>query len=475
MINYEPELQFAYDSLNPYADLINVYNATGNKIYYCPICSGKVKLWNGQDPNRKYLKQRCFHHIDGMCSQESRIHFAYKTWLLEENSQFKVGEDLYKVKSVKLEQTLKTTYGNYKPDIIVDTVEGKQFYVEIADTNKKTDEYILKWDELGNDVIEIDVNEQLSSISTNDIPAFNLIYSANNGQCFIKKYIRQDYDEIFTERKLYWKRQDLLNYKIKWEKLDWFWLILQEYYSGKKTIEDVCNSFEEINFEDQKFICSRFKSGKHKQIKYELERHYSDEEELNKVHLQHISNIIRELNREFGYSTTSYEPYLYRQGRCITFKTDYRSANYYFYIEDNTSEKDVYEYFHDRMKNYYEENKKRIIKQQQEELERKNKLKAITTTCESIFKELEKNINGCKNRLWKMSFKYSDVCNAYWVKLRLAKYWEGTAYLPLGDIETNINNNSLKEYIFSKTQREMNNMLEDALIGKWTVRLMEEK
>ena len=87
---YEPELMYALDSLSEYSDWKNVYNVSGDDILYCPICLGRVKLWNGQDPNKTYKKQRCFHHIDGACTQESRIHFAYKTWLLEKGSKFKV-------------------------------------------------------------------------------------------------------------------------------------------------------------------------------------------------------------------------------------------------------------------------------------------------------------------------------------------------------------------------------------------------
>lgn len=497
MVTYEPELMFAYDSKNEYADLKNVYNVTGDDICYCPICLGRVKLWNGQDPNRTYLKQRCFHHIDGMCSQESRIHFAHKTWLLEKNSKFKVGDDLYEVKSVKLEQTLKTAYGNYRPDIIVETVNDKTFYIEIADTNKKTDEYVLKWDELGNDVIEIDVNEQLSFITAKDIPVFNLIYSSDIGQCLIKRYIRQDYDEIFTERKLYWKRKDLLNYKIKWERLDWFWLILQEYYAGRKTVEDVYNSFESIEFEDQKFICSRFKSRKHKQIKYELESHYSDLKELEKVHLQHISNVIRELNKEFGFSTTSSMPYLHRNGNYVIFEKSY-GHSYSLRLKEDMDETYVYNYFHDYMKDYYEERTERILKRQREEAERKEKIKQQELQNESkmnefrnkyefFLKDLYDKINNCTNGLWEMSY---TVCKsllyqkpACEIKLKLAKYWSGEITFVLDGIDfytQKFEFETTEDYMMFTIKYEMNHMWNEALVGKslyrrGEVRLLEVK
>ena len=91
----------------------NVYNVSGDDVCYCPICLGKVKLWNGQDPNKIYKKQRCFHHIDGTCSQESQVHFAYKNWLLEKGSRFKVNDKLYEVESAVVEKTIHTSFGDY--------------------------------------------------------------------------------------------------------------------------------------------------------------------------------------------------------------------------------------------------------------------------------------------------------------------------------------------------------------------------
>ena len=205
MVNYEPELMYALDSKSEYADWKNVYNVSGSDVLYCPICLGRVKLWNGQDPNKTYQKQRCFHHIDGMCSQESRIHFAYKTWLLEKGSKFKVGETIYEVVNSEIEKTLHTKFGDYRPDIVVKTTDNHMFYIEIANSNKKNEDYILKWDELGCDVLELNVNDQLGIVSANTMPVFKLIYSSTTGECYIKHYVRQDYDEFVTERKIYWK------------------------------------------------------------------------------------------------------------------------------------------------------------------------------------------------------------------------------------------------------------------------------
>lgn len=46
MVNYEPELMYELDSKSEYADWKNVYNVSGSDVLYCPICLGRVKLWN---------------------------------------------------------------------------------------------------------------------------------------------------------------------------------------------------------------------------------------------------------------------------------------------------------------------------------------------------------------------------------------------------------------------------------------------
>ena len=261
-MNYEPELLFALDSLDEFSDWKNVYNVTGDDVCYCPICSGRVKLWNGQNKEKRYQKQRCFHHIDGMCSQESRIHFAYKTWLLDPDSMFKVDDQLHTAKHVYLEKTHQTSFGDYTPDITIETTDGKTFYIEVADTNHKTDDYICKWDELGNDVIEIDVNDQLSCVVSSDTPIFKLIYSACDGQCYIKKYVSKEYDNFISERKQALKRQDLINLKIRWEKQDWFWKDMQDFIKDRSpSSEDkLFISFGSLMYDDQVWIYEKIRN-----------------------------------------------------------------------------------------------------------------------------------------------------------------------------------------------------------------------
>ncbi|WP_099467768.1 hypothetical protein [Konateibacter massiliensis] len=155
----------------------------------------------------------------------------------------------YEVEDVSTEKTLHTSFGDYRPDIIVTTVSGKIFYFEIRTTNRKTEQYIPKWDELGNDVVEVDTRYFINQKCKNDISVFNLIYS--DGDCFIKTYTRNDYDSTIALRKIEWKRQDKLNYKIQWERLDWFWNAIQKYKNGENTDENVLAYFDKLDYSDK--------------------------------------------------------------------------------------------------------------------------------------------------------------------------------------------------------------------------------
>lgn len=420
---YEPELIYALDSKDEYADWRSVYNTKADDIFYCPICLGRVKLWNGQDKNKLYKKQKCFHHIDGMCSQESRIHFAYKHWLLETGSKFKVADNVYEVKESFIEQTLKTKFGNYCPDIIVTTIDNKTFYVEIANTNKKTEEYITKWDELGNDVIEININEQLVATMISKVPEFKMIYSSTTGECYITHLKRNEYVDLIAERKNFWKRENLLEYKIQWERLDWFWHYLQLFYNDRMVLNDLINSFKELNSKDQVFICKRLR-GKHLFLKNELEKHYRNIADINKARVRRIDSIIRKVNKDFKFNISN-NIHLYRRGNTIFMEVFYMTMdNYTMEINEDINENKLYDYFYFLMKNVYNEH----ILLREKENECEDDFKLVLDKIERFLKIIEKKFKRCENKLWKIDIYFSDTTiNSYdylCISIKLANYWK---------------------------------------------------
>lgn len=243
-----PQLIVGLDSLDNSANYIHIADVKENTNYYCPCCKGLIKP-RAYKKDIDYQVQPHFYHETGGCSDESYIHYICKNWLFDKGCKFIVNSITYEVTDIQVEKTLHTSFGDYRPDIIVTTTIGKVFYFEIKTTNKKTELYAPKWDELGNDVVEVDTRYFINQKYQNDIPEFNLIYS--DGVCFIKSYSRTDYEETIAKRKLEWKRQDKLNYKIQWERLDWFWIEMQKYIVGENTSENILESFNKLDYSDK--------------------------------------------------------------------------------------------------------------------------------------------------------------------------------------------------------------------------------
>lgn len=242
-----PQLAVGLDSLDDSANYIFILDAQEGKDYYCPCCKGLIKP-RAYKRDINYQVQPHFYHVNGGCSEETYVHYICKTWLFEKGCKFIVSSKTYEVKNVEIEKTLHTSFGDYRPDIIITTTSDKVFYFEIKVTNKKTDFYQPKWDELGNDVVEVDTRYFINQKFKNNIPEFGLIYS--DGECFIKSYSRTDYEEVIAKRKAEWKRQDKINYKIQWERLDWFWKYLHEYKVDKTILPNLIKAFNKLSLED---------------------------------------------------------------------------------------------------------------------------------------------------------------------------------------------------------------------------------
>lgn len=460
-----PQLIVALDSLNDDANYVHILDAKENANYYCPCCKGIVKP-RAYKKDKNYQVQSHYYHEIGGCNEETFVHYICKTWLFEKGCKFIVNNVQYEVENIDIEKTLHTSFGDYKPDIIVTTTVGKIFYFEIKTTNKKTELYAPKWDELGNDVVEVDTRYFINQKYKNDIPVFNLIYS--DGECFIKSYSRNDYEDIIAKRKLEWKRQDKLNYKIQWERLDWFWEYLQGYYADKCDIETLCKQFSKLDFSDQKFICSKLNIKKHRELKYELENYYNDKNELEIVRLNHISQMIKKLNTEFGYNSLNG---LFRKNKHVIF-----NDNSYWYnrshleIKDDTTKSDIYNYFHPIMDKYYKEYtlpRREKLKERQIEIDKQLKYSSINI--DPVLNNIIDKINNCKNGLWKCSYKVCDYSLPihYEISIVLCNHWRKYLSFDFSDEE------NIKEYIMNKIYSAMIDIKKIAEIGDCNYRLME--
>lgn len=259
--------------------------------------------------------QQHFYHTDGGCSEETFVHYICKTWLFEKGCRFIVCDIEYEVKNIEVEKTLHTSFGDYRPDIIVTSTIGKIFYFEIRTTNKKTEHFIPKWDELGNDVVEVDTRYFINQKYNHTIPEFNLIYS--NGKCYIKAYSHKDYQDTIARRKLEWKRQDKINYKIQWERLDWFWEALCDYKAENIDETAVIEYFSQLDYEDKVWCYQAIKNKTCIQLKdvfkeninqhfFDMLKSYEEKYSNIKIVANHVSPLIYMVNCRYEFQYLDY-------------------------------------------------------------------------------------------------------------------------------------------------------------------------
>lgn len=244
-----PQLIVALDKEDNY---IHVRDAKENVEYFCPCCRNSVKP-RAFKTEIEYQVQPHFYHVCGSCDEESRVHWIYKNWLFKEGSQFYVGKELYTVWSVEIEKSYDTSFGKYRPDLTVNTECGKVIFFEINFTSaKREDDYFAKWDELNIDVIEVNIKKLMNEDYDCKIPTFSLVYS--DGECFKQSYLKRDEYSTIANIKREWKRQEKIDYKIMWQRLDWFWLKVQDFKHNDCEITDLTNGFRRLDMKDKE-VC----------------------------------------------------------------------------------------------------------------------------------------------------------------------------------------------------------------------------
>lgn len=238
IFEYLPQLIVAYDGDDEFANLIHVKKSDRDKDYLCPCCGGIVKP-RALDSNKE---QSHYYHKTGKCTKESQLHFFCKNWLFEKGSKFYIENELFEVASIDIEKMYSTPFGNYKPDITVYTTCGKTIFFEMFFTNRKTgDDYFCKWQNLGNDVVEVNIKEYMFKTDTTTIPSFTYLY--HDGVCYSKPYVKRDlYANTIARIKHELTRQKVLNYKARIEQLDWFWQEIRN--NARESILDVVSKME---------------------------------------------------------------------------------------------------------------------------------------------------------------------------------------------------------------------------------------
>lgn len=166
-------------------------------------------------------------------------------------------------------------------------------------------------------MVEVDTRYFINQKYNSVIPTFDLIYS--EGKCYIKSYTRKDYDHLIGTRKVEWKRQSKLDYKIQWERLDWFWNALSEYKKDESKKDSVIESFGTMDISDRIWCYQNIKGKSCVDIKQELaeniNQHYLSMV-LNLFHdnkfnstIDHVSPLIYEIDTDLQFTYKDYTLY----------------------------------------------------------------------------------------------------------------------------------------------------------------------
>lgn len=240
-------LWFARNENDEIVTIDNI-NKNDNKQYYCPLCGSELI------PKQGNIMSWHFAHVDKTkCSIESAYHFWVKNELFKTGESFKVTTDSiheYICKEIHIEETYKTQYKNYNPDLTIITECGERIFVEINHTNKKLfKKYIHTWIELNSIVVEIETKD---IIDNNSDKLFKAVYF--NG-CVDKK----DYDKLYQDTIGKYKKS-IVNITLSKEQekilknLEWLWNELTSYNNEEISIEEIANSLLYLTPEEIKII-----------------------------------------------------------------------------------------------------------------------------------------------------------------------------------------------------------------------------
>jgi len=261
LINSDVQLFWANNENN---DIVIIYdmdeNDRSNK-YTCPVCGSEVRpvAIGGKRKDGKVAQVSShFSHFDASkCNNETAIHWWFKNKILINGDNFIVKTDVgneYKCKEVLIEQSYNTSFGIYRPDITITTECGKTIYFEMNYTNKKkVEDYLDKWLELGNPVVEVDLKTLMNASFSKNTYEFRALFY--EGKCFNTKKSDVYYDTIGQFKEKLCKNNgidDTVRERIK--KLDWFWMETINYKRGETNIEQLTDYIDSTEQDERDLI-----------------------------------------------------------------------------------------------------------------------------------------------------------------------------------------------------------------------------
>lgn len=216
--------------------------------YFCPLCNSEV-IPKAIKDNAKVTSH--FAHLDkSKCTSETMIHWWFKNKFLECGDNFIIKTDCehrYICKEILIEQSYKTKYGDYKPDITIITENGETIYFEMNYTSKKKlEDYLNKWLELKNIVVEVNIKSLMQANYGQNIYVFKTLFY--QGKCMNMKRSDKQYYNIVGDCKSNLnqnKNSDKL--KLEIEKLDLVWNLIRQFKLMKISEDELFSQLVELD------------------------------------------------------------------------------------------------------------------------------------------------------------------------------------------------------------------------------------
>jgi len=260
LINSDVQLFWANDENGDIAIIFDMVEEDRTKKYTCPVCGSEVRpvaIDNKTKDGKVAQVSPHFSHFDASkCSNESAIHYWFKNKILVNGDSFIIKTDAeheYKCKEVLVEQFYKTEFGIYRPDITIITECGKSIYFEMNYTNKKkVEDYMDKWLELGNPVVEVDLKALMSASLNKTKYEFKALFY--EGKCFNTKKNDLYYDTIGKHKEKLLSNGIDSTVKDKINKLNWFWRDINLYKQSKLDDLGLISMFDLVEKDEKQFI-----------------------------------------------------------------------------------------------------------------------------------------------------------------------------------------------------------------------------
>ena len=231
-----------------------------NDEYECIVCGSKVipvapdgKIVSGADA--KVTPH--FKHLDAdKCTSESWIHFWVKTEFIKIGDKFKIitdRENEYTCNQIFFEKSITIGDRNYIPDVTIHTSCGNIIHFEINySNNKKVKDYIDRWKELNQIIVEADINTMMCAF-TDDMPTFKALYY--QGKFFNLNDEDSKYYNTIGKYKVTKEDKEILKLREKEiEKLDWLWDETRNINFNEKGFEKLSKLLNSISNEESREI-----------------------------------------------------------------------------------------------------------------------------------------------------------------------------------------------------------------------------